>query len=103
MQNNPQIKTKFYDQIHIGAWKVTSVQCPACNNMSCPKCLDLLIQQGFDANNIRFIQECPDDIEFNLNGHFLHYRCGSNWNNKPYEYIMAKTNALNNLVQAILQ
>lgn len=103
MQNNPQIRTKFYNQIHIGAWKVTGVKCSVCSNMSCSKCTELLIEQGFDAHNIHFIQECPDDIEFNLNGHFLHYRCGSNWNNKPHAYVTAKTNALNTLINAVVQ
>lgn len=101
MQNHPEIKTRFYNQLHIGAWKITAIQCTVCNNMTCDNCTKLMVTQGFDENAIRFIQECPDDIEFNMNGHFLHYRCGSNWNNKPQSYIQAKTNALNNLALAI--
>lgn len=101
MQAHPELTYTFYDQIHIGAWKIID-PCSQCSMMSCPACIARLVYRGFDDTVIRFIQECPDDIEFNMKGTFLHYRCGSNWNNKPADYVAAKTNALNNLVARII-
>lgn len=101
LKNNPSIKPLFFSHIHVGAWKAI-INCPTCTNMSCNACIKLL-KDRFDNVVIKFIQECPDDIEFFLNDTFLHYRSGSNWNHKPAEYHTAKTMALKNLFDAKLK
>lgn len=102
LRDNPSIRPLFFGCIHIGAWKVTSLNCQACKNMTCLNCVQQLVDNKFDDIGIKFIQECPDNIEFFLNQTFLHYRGGSNWDYKPAEYHTAKTNALNNFMANII-
>lgn len=100
-KNNPTVSIKYFGHIHIGAWKM-GIECNDCSNMSCSNCMQRLHAAKFDDHLIRFIHECPDDIEFSMNHTFLHYRSGSNWNNKPTTYHTRKTNALSNLLSTIL-
>lgn len=100
-KNNPSVSRLCFGLIHVGAWK-WHINCQACSNMSCTSCSQLLCERFIQDPFIQFVQECPDDIEFFLNDTFLHYRSGSNWNNKPAEYHQAKTNALNKLLATIM-
>lgn len=97
LKNNPSAKPKLVNAFHVGAMKILA-PCSLCSNMSCSLCVQRL--QALHCNKcvIDFIQACPDDIEFFLDSKFLHYRSGSNWNNKPAEYHQAKTRALNKLI-----
>jgi hypothetical protein len=97
LENNPSVQVRYFGLLHIGAWKV-GIECQSCTNMSCESCMQRLIAQKFENNIISFIHSCPDDIEFFLDNTFLHYRSGSNWNNKPASYHIDKTNALNKLL-----
>jgi hypothetical protein len=99
-KNNPSVKRLCFGLIHIGAWK-WHINCQACSNMTCDSCSKLLHDRFASKAYVQFIQDCPDDIEFFLDDNFLHYRSGSNWNNKPAEYHIAKTNALNTLLAAL--
>jgi len=102
LKNNPAIKPKLCNVLHIGAWKM-GFTCTACDNMTCKDCTQRLIDHKFNDTCIKFIQECPDDIEFFMDHTFLHYRSGSNWNHKPPTYHQAKTKALDNLMTTLLQ
>ena len=100
-KNNPSVKRQCFGLLHIGAWK-QDIKCKSCDNMSCSACSGRLYDRFLHSARVKFIQDCPDDIEFFLDDTFLHYRSGSNWNNKPLEYHIAKTNALCNLLNAVL-
>ena len=102
LKNNPSIEPKLCNVVHIGAWKM-GFNCTTCDNMTCKDCTQRLIDRKFNDTCIKFIQECPDDIEFFMDHTFLHYRSGSNWNHKPSAYHLAKTKALDNLMANILQ
>jgi hypothetical protein len=95
--NNPSVKPKYINVIHIGAMKIVS-NCAHCSNGSCPTCIELLIKHKFTDRYIKFIQNVDDNIEFFLDHSFLHYRSGSNWNNQSSAYHNAKTLALNNFI-----
>lgn len=100
-KNNPSVRTYFFGAIHIGLLK-HHLKCNKCVQMTCPECVKKLKEElKFTDNIIKFIQNCPDNIEFYLNGTFLHYRGGSNWDSKPSQYHIAKTNALNNLLSSL--
>lgn len=107
LKNNPSVKVKWWNLIHIGAW-IQHIKCPQCINMSCGNCIQKLIDQNFNNDLITFIHACPTDtqssldLEFCIDNTFLHYRSGSNWRNFSNEYHATKTTALNNLLNTIL-
>jgi len=102
LKNNPSVRPSFFGVLHIGVWKV-GLNCRLCSNMTCVDCTQRLRDSGFDDMVIKYIQACPDNIEFNLNHSFLHYRGGSNWDHKSAEYHCMKTRALNDFMSAIVQ
>ena len=102
LKNNPSVRALYFTLSFIPAIKL-ALNCVTCKNLSCNECSRYLQSSGFDSTLIRFIQSCPDDnMEFVLNNTFLHYRCGSNWNNKPAAYHIAKGKALNDLITDLL-
>lgn len=109
LKNNPKIKTQFFTMmrcLNIGFQGNDLVKkpghCSTCSNSTCLSCTWNLMDQGFDDHTISFIQTCPDDnIEFILNHTFLHYRCGSNWNNQSSEYHAIKTQTLRTLLNGL--
>jgi len=58
---------------------------------------------GFDDNQIQFLQKKPDTIGFVCDGHFLHYRAGTNYDNQSDEYLMRKRDMINAYLNLILQ
>jgi len=102
LKNNPSVRSLFFGQIHIGACKV-GLNCRLCSNMTCEHCTQCLRNNEFDDVIIKYIQSSADDIEFNLNHSFLHYRSGSNWNHKSAEYHKQKTMLLYNLINTLTQ
>lgn len=102
LTNNPTIRP-YYFQAHRIFFMRSAIQCTACTNFTCPECVWHLIDKGFDDSMIQFVQECPDaNMEFVLNHTFMHYRCGSNWDNKPAEYHQRKTQALYNFIDNVI-
>jgi hypothetical protein len=102
LQNNPSVKTKFFRSLYMGAVK-RPMGCTACTHMTCLNCYLVLIAYGFDEDEIRFIQGCPnDDVEFFIDRSFVHYRSGSNWMGHSADYHTMKTKALNDFVNARL-
>lgn len=101
-KNNPHIHSKFFGHFHIGAVRFEA-NCKKCDTLSCASCLIKLHQLHLDAAAIKFIHNLPEDknVEFFLNGHFLHYRGGSNWDQKSSDYHQRKTQALNTLIADI--
>jgi hypothetical protein len=102
LKNNPFIKSKFFDNLHIGSFK-NSINCKQCNNINCNNCIKKLQNNGFDQKTIKFIHSCDSNIEFFMNKAFLHYRCGSNWNRQSTQYHAKKTEAFNKYINACLE
>lgn len=109
LQNNPSIKKKFFTAARIFFLRQAMIHskyftCRGCANMTCSECVYHLMDNGFDANAIDFIQSCPDDmVEFVLEHTFVHYRCGSNWDGKSDGYHSIKTKALNKLIDSTIK
>lgn len=102
LQNNPTVKSRIFTLNFIPALK-RALSCSECSNFSCQKCVHYLKEIQFDDKMIAYVQSCPDDnTEFVLDNTFLHYRCGTNWDNKPGGYHDIKTKALNNLIHDLL-
>jgi hypothetical protein len=101
--NNPSIRSQFFTLMYLPALKKV-MSCNSCTNFSCATCKEQLMNYyNFDQDAINFINACPDDnMEFVLNNHFMHYRCGSNWNNKSPEYHAMKMKALNDYIAHLL-
>lgn len=53
---------------------------------------------------VRLLYEMqPNNIEFLINYSFLHYRSGTNWDNRANDYHKTKTEILNEFIEIILQ
>lgn len=76
-----------------------------------PPCIhntETLKKVGFEEKAIEMVQSLKllggrgRSIEFLVNGAFLHYRGGTNYNNMPQEYHKRKTKLLTNFIESIL-
>ncbi len=61
-----------------------------------------LANMGFDETQIDFLQQKPDTIGFLCDHHFLHYRAGSNYDNKSDGYLAHKWQLINKYLDTIL-
>ncbi len=88
--------------------------CKYCTYHQRPTCkhnAHTLERIGFTERQIKLIQELPlaynyhwnRNVEFFLDGTFVHYRCGSNYTDMPPEYIEKKNKVLNWYIQDILK
>jgi hypothetical protein len=102
MKNNPSVRCLLFDALYSGAIK-RHIGCQFCRNIDCTNCVPKFVERGYDAAQIQFLQDCPDDdVEFMLNRNFLHYRTGSNWYGRSAQYHQTKTDALNKYLNTIL-
>lgn len=63
-----------------------------------------LFEYGFDESQIQYVKDSKgDDSEFYLEGHFFHYRGGSNWDNQSSLHHENKTSAFRNYMESILR
>ncbi len=64
----------------------------------------LLAEHKFNKKDIKFIMGCPYgiNIEYMLDNNFLHYRGGTNWDNKSASYHNNKTLLLNTYMNDLL-
>jgi len=107
LRNNPDLKGIYIDHNFSN-----ELQCDDCQrgcSIFCAHNTEKLMKVGFDKVQIRFLQSVPvggaltsASVEFFNNNSFLHYRCGSNWDNKTQEYHRQKTAALHQYLDAIL-
>lgn len=100
IKNNPQVNVRFMS--HIYAENLQCHPCRSANQSLCPHNIDTLKAAGFDAPQIEFIQRA-NQVEFFHNNSFLHYRNGSNWDNKSAHFHQMKTEALNEYLNTILK
>lgn len=99
LKNNPQLKTHYIYSTFSG-----NLLCDSCRSTDQPLCshnAKKLAAEGFDANQIKFLQ-AASNVEFFHRNSFLHYRGGTNWDNKKAIYHEMKTDALNAYLTAIL-
>lgn len=100
LQQNPTVKARYVSQVNPG-----TLQCEQCIKKQAFLCTHnarLLKENGFDENQIAFIQ-LANNVEFFHNNSFLHYRGGTNWDGKNAEYHRMKTKALNAYLEKILE
>lgn len=109
LKNNATLRMRFFNTVRVffvrkAILHARDFPCHGCSDMTCPGCMYHLMDNGFDATAIQFVQSCPDDnVEFLLDHTFVHYRSGSNWNCKPEEYHKIKTQALHKLVDTAIE
>ena len=100
LKSNPDVKARYVNHHHVGDF-----QCDQCRREHRLVCLHntvLLERAGFDEHQIRFLQSAHN-VEFFHNNTFLHYRGGTNWDNKSGQYHKQKTDALQKYLDAVLQ
>lgn len=99
IKNNPDAKVRFMNHS-----LSESFLCELCNTTNQPLCnhnTKELINQNFNELQIQFLQKAHR-VEFFHDNTFLHYKSGTNWNNKSSEYHLIKTKALNDYITALL-
>ncbi len=99
LRDNPDLKTRWFGEIHS-----SSLRCDSCKKSDYSLCThntSKLQQEGFNEKQIAFLQSAIN-VEFFYKNTFLHYRGGSNWDNKKHHYHKMKTKALNTYINAIL-
>jgi hypothetical protein len=90
---------------HINGLYLSHAFCGSCTNNSpvCTHNTEILKQGSLSPDTIWFAQQGPDSIEFFADGSFLHYRSGTNWNNKSSQYHQEKTILLQTFISKITQ
>lgn len=89
LRNNPEARVRYFTQCIVQ---------PSMQNK------DLLCSCNFNEKDINFIMSCPYgiNIEYMLENHFLHYRGGTNWDEKPGSYHHSKTSLINMYINNLL-
>jgi hypothetical protein len=93
LKNNPAVKIRYIE----GPRYISDFRF---NNYA--HTTELLKGMHFSPALIEFIQTAPSNIEFFLDYTFVHYRSGSNWDKKSFEYHEKKTRILNTFINTIL-
>lgn len=102
LKNNPSVRKKWVSHLYS-----KDFACDDCRQGAgglCKHNSESLRSYGKDMQqyHIDFIQHA-DDIEFFEDLTFVHYRSGSNWNNKSPLYIQHKTKAFHIFIQRTLE
>lgn len=104
LKNNPTVPIRYFNQFQLD----THMPCDMCSlnadeqaTFSCCN-YERLKQMGFDNNQIKFIESGPLTSEFMENGTFLHYRAGTNWDQKSSNFHNRKTALLNKYMEHVL-
>lgn len=100
LQEHPDLPVRFFDNL-----VVSFANCPSCEEaqVGCVHNTEALELRGFDPQQIAFIQSGPLECEYVLDGTFLHYRAGSNWNHRSQEFHARKTAIFKAYIDAITQ
>ena len=78
--------------------KITNIN----NDFVCKHNDDIIKQRGFNDNDIQLLKTAPN-IEIYQNFTFVHYRAGTNWENRPCDYHKVKMAALKAYISNILK
>lgn len=62
-----------------------------------------LAQRGFTNQEIEMVLQKPDTIELLFDNHFLHYRCGTNYEGYSHKYLNSKDEILISFFEEILK
>lgn len=100
LKNNPSIKIRWLDYYHAG-----SLYCQSCKQSQKAMCnhnIEVLQKRGLKEHHIELLH-AAQNIEFFYNNTFLHYRGGTNWDNKNEQYHNNKTKAIDKFLDHIIQ
>jgi len=100
IKNNPDVQIRYVNHFYSGNFHCDS--CKSTNQQLCTHNTEKLMTEGFDNNQLLFLQSACN-VEFFHNNSFLHYRGGTNWDNQSQKYHQMKTAALNTYLAAILE
>ncbi len=62
-----------------------------------------LTQRNFTPHEIELVLQKPDTIELLFDNHFLHYRCGTNYEKYSREHLNKKDKILNSFFNKLLE
>ncbi len=102
LKSHPECKVRHFAPLH-----TPSLSCSECLKIheyhACTHNRDLLERSGFDENQITALHSGLQNVEFFINGTFLHYRSGTNWDHKSAAYHELKTSLFNRYIEKILE
>lgn len=98
LKENPTLKILFFTHYYSGYLRCST--CQRRDLLLCPHNTQQLKENGFDEAQVEFLQKAHN-VEFFHNNSFLHYRGGTNWDNKNKEYHLQKTRALHTYLEKI--
>lgn len=106
LKDNPSVKIKIVDELWSYQLFCQDRFVPAhVLNIDTPydQQIKQLLLLGFNDKEIKFLQKKPDTIEFLLDKHFLHYRCGTNYDKQSEMYNVKKMHLINEFLLDILK
>lgn len=99
LNEHPELVIKYVDYIHTG--QLFCKTCKKTNSALCNHNTNSLKEKGFDDALIKLIQSAPN-IEFFHQNSIIHYRGGTNWDNKSQRYHQNKIDALSHYIDHII-
>ena len=108
LASHRNISVTYFNQFYNRkAFELMQVPCNLCNSSQVP--CEHAIQRAkdygkFDDNQIQYIiASGPNDAEFYIDSHFIHYRGGTNWDGLSEAHHKRKTQTFSDYIQTILQ
>lgn len=100
LKNHPTLRRRDICCIHSA--QLICEDCRKIEHMECEHNTEHLKQFGFNPALIKFIQSGAHNFEILMQGIFLHYRGGGNWEIKEPSYHLRKTKFLQEFINDIL-
>lgn len=91
-KNNPCVKVRFYPELYIDDLS---------RDITARKSFDKVTCKFFDALIAEFDSNEPHNLQLHAD-HFIHYRAGSNYDNKSEEYHIKKTRIINDYINDMI-
>ena|ERR1700722_1663397 len=101
LQNSPEVEVRYFSYAIAPLYMCK--KCVQAHNDYCTHNTADLIANGFDENQMKFARSGPLNCEFFERATFVHYRAGTNWDNKADNYHEVKTKLFNKYFQDILE
>lgn len=102
LSKHPKLRIKWINELMAGVLFCPDRFCPVSAAGSIVEEVTALRKMGFDEEQIKFLQQKPDSIEFFCENRFLHYRAGTNYDNQSDQYLAYKRNLINTYLDTIM-
>lgn len=101
LKKHPGLPVRHIDCVHS-----SNLMCDACRSLSdavCSHNIETLHSLNFNQRTLQLIQDGIHNVEFLAQRAFLHYRGGTNWDQKSSQYHQRKTSLFNEYMKDILR